>query len=376
MTIYFDHNATTPIDSRVVEAMLPYWQHATGNPSSMHAPGRLAKTAIETARAQVAQLVNAKPHQVIFTGNGSEANNLAIKGWASTQKGGKILLSAIEHKSVLLTVKRLTQQGFLHTIVGVDQQSQLLLDEFEQALQQQPNFISLMRANNETGTLFPIQQLAAKAKQVGCIFHTDAVQAAGKIRIDMSSLGVDLLSLAAHKFGGPQGMGALIVNDSIELQPLIDGGGQERGLRSGTLNVAGIVGMGKAAELAYQELTQRHMTMLKCQHHFEEGLATIPGITLLAAESERLPNTSLIALKGIDSETLVMNLDQAGFAVSAGAACGKTGTTHVVKAMQLDEGIAESIVRVSFSAHNTPAEIDQFLSVLQQQSALAQRMAF
>lgn len=367
--IYFDHNASTPLDARALSAMLPYLQGSGGNPSSVHRFGRLLRGAIEHARNQVARLVNADPSQVIFTSGGSEANNLAIKGALQNVAKGKILVSAIEHDSTLQSAYALQKQGWQVDTISVDENGVINLEDFRNQLTPETRLVSVMMANNESGTLQNIAAIAELARSRGVLFHSDAVQAAGKLAIDFAASGAQMLSLSSHKIYGPQGVGALVLDRSLDLVPLIDGGGQESGLRSGTENVAAIVGFGAAAELARAELAVRQAHMSSLRDELESGLAKLQGVTLLANTVSRLSNTSLFSVASIDGEALLMNLDRAGFAVSSGSACasGTGQPSHVLQAMHVPAALAECVIRVSVGYNNTFKEIENFLTALQEQ---------
>lgn len=368
--VYFDHNATTPLDSRVLEGMLPYLAQQYGNASSRHEYGRAARRAIDEARQRVAHAVGAQPTEIVFTSGGSEANNLFIKGAAALLPPGTLAISAIEHPCVREPARQLARAGWRLREIAVDDECRLASADFSQALAERPALVSIMLANNETGTIQPVAELAAQTKTAKCgaWFHSDAVQAFGKISVDFRALnaaGVHALTLSAHKIGGPQGAGALVVDKRLELQPLIAGGGHERGLRSGTENVAAIVGFGIAAELAQAELTQRATALRALREQLETGLTAL-GAKIFAAASERLPNTSYFALAGIDGETLVGKLDRAGFAVAAGAACSSANPapSHVLLAMGVPPALARGAVRVSFGVGNTARQVADFLATL------------
>lgn len=367
MPIYFDNNATTTLDERVLEAMLPFLRgDYTGNPSSVHSPGRLVRGAIEQAREQVAQLVNADSNQIIFTSSGSEANNLVIKGFARSQTPAGLLVSPIEHECVLAAAQTLVHDAWHIDYLPVNEHGEVTWCSPQNDIK----MLSVGLANNETGVIQNVRQLATYARQLGIVVHTDAVQAVGKISVDFKDLGVQFLTISSHKIYGPQGAAAIVRNRAIMLSPLIDGGGQEFGLRSGTENVAAIVGFGKAAELARQELSRRYTTLLQLREFFETGLQQLPTITIIAKDAQqRLPNTSLIALPGIEGEMLLMNLDRAGFAVSSGSACasGTGEPSHVLQAMQVPAHLANSVVRISFGIHNTLDEVKQLLDFFAQQ---------
>lgn len=361
--IFLDHNATTPIDPMVVEAMLPYLQTCYGNPSSLYRLGRLSRSAIDSAREQVAALVDAQPANIIFTSGGTEANALAM----ASARGRRLFISVIEHPSVFENAcNRRSLYSGLETLAvnGLGVISRALIPSLNL---QAGDMLSLMLANNETGALQPVAELAAKAASVGAIVHTDAVQALGKMPVSFKALGVQLMSLSSHKIHGPKGCGALVISDDGLLQPLQFGGDQERSLRAGTENVAAIVGFGKAAELARLELHARSRHMLQLRMHLEQGLKQIPGLAIFAEQAERLPNTVQFALPNTQGEMLLMQLDVKGIAVSSGSACkaGSQQPSPVLTAMGVQSTLAQSAIRVSVGKDNTLQQIDDFLSVLQ-----------
>lgn len=375
METYLDHNATTPLDGRVLDEMLPYLQHYFGNPSSVYRQGRLARQAVETAREQVAQLVNVHPTQVIFTSGGTEANNLAIKG--AVRSLNRIAVSAVEHASVMEPAREVASQGARLVEISVDEQGKVTSESMQQALAYQPQLVSVMLANNETGVIQNVATFAEMAKSAGVLFHTDAVQAAGKMEIDFAALGVELMSLSSHKIYGPKGVGALIIDRQVELTAQLVGGGQEKGYRSGTENVAAIVGFGKAAELAIQELGQRQLRSEQLKLKLLHGLAQIEQVVVFAREVESLSNTIFMAVPGIDGETLLMEMDRAGVAISSGSACDsqKADASHTLLAMGVEESLAHCAVRVSIGKDNVEADIDIFLKVLSEQVKAQQEHA-
>ncbi len=366
---YLDHNATTPLDPAVLAAMLPWLESQYGNASSRHEFGRAARRAIDAARQQVAAAVNAHPTEVVFTSGGSEANNLFIKGAAAALKPGLLAVSAIEHPCVLKPAAQLARQGWQVLTLAVDAAGRLDLADYAAALLGKPKLISVMLANNETGVVQDVAALAATAKAGGAWFHSDAAQALGKLAIDFRALnaaGVHALTLSAHKACGPKGAAALVLDKRVELQPLIAGGGHERGLRSGTENVPAIVGFGVAAELAAQRVAELAAHLQAMQAKLEAGLVLL-GARIFATDARRLPNTSYFAFPDIDGETLVGKLDRAGFAVASGAACSSANPepSHVLRAMGVAPEIARGAVRVSLGASNTDLEIEQFINALQ-----------
>ncbi|MGD9786922.1 MAG: cysteine desulfurase family protein [Sulfuricellaceae bacterium] len=363
--IYLDHNATTPVADEVWRQMLPYFGKQYGNPSSRHGFGRAARQAVEEAREKVAAVVGAHPSQVIFTSGGTEANNLALKGAAAWLKPGVIAVSRIEHPCVAQPAKGLRRQGWKLREVAVDAECRLDLDDLERTLAESPALVSVMLANNETGALQDVAAVAERARRKGALAHTDAVQALGKMEVDFRGLGVDMMTLSAHKIYGPKGVGALIVDKRVELAPLLSGGGQEWGIRSGTENVPAIVGFGAACELVSGRLARVLQESAGLRDRLEAGLKKM-GAVIFAAGAERLPNTSFFALPGIEGETLVMALDRAGFAVASGAACSSASSeiSPVLAAMGVEPSLAKGAVRVSLGQENTAAQVDAFLAAL------------
>ena len=367
--VYLDHNATTPLDPAVLAAMLPWLEAMCGNASSRHEYGRRARQAIDEARQKVAAAIGAHPTEVVFTSGGSEANNLFVKGAAASRKAGVIAVSAIEHPCILKPVAQLARQGWTLREIAVDDAGRIEREDYLQALQAKPALVSVMLANNETGVVQDVATLAAAARATGAWFHSDAVQAFGKLPVDFRALnaaGVHALTLSAHKINGPKGAAALVLDKRVELQPQIAGGGHERGLRSGTENVPAIVGFGVAAELAAQRLAEQAGHLRAMQRRLESGLVGL-GARIFAAEAERLPNTSYFAFADIDGETLVGKLDREGFAVASGAACSSANPepSHVLRAMGVTPEFARGAVRVSLGAGNSAGDIEQFIKAVQ-----------
>ena len=364
-SIYFDHNATTQLDSRVLDAMLPWLQQQTGNPTSRHGFGRSARDAIEHARTQVAQACGAYANQVIFTGSGTEANNFAIKGMAVSQPASQILTSAIEHPCVSRPALAMQTLGYTSQKIAVDNQGKVDLVQFKNQLKTPTGLVSVMLANNETGVVQHVAEIAQLARANGALMHTDAVQALGKIELNFTDLNVHAMTVSSHKIHGPQGAAALILDKRVDIQPLLEGGGQERGLRSGTENVAAIVGFGLACELAANNVAsyQAHTQALRDQ--FEQGLAALK-VSIFGNQVARLSNTSFFAVNDIEGETLVMALDRQGYAVASGSACSSDSTepSHVLLAMGIHADVARGAVRVSFSAKNTAQQVADFLAIL------------
>uniref|UniRef100_Q47EN6 cysteine desulfurase n=1 Tax=Dechloromonas aromatica (strain RCB) TaxID=159087 RepID=Q47EN6_DECAR len=367
--VYLDYNATTPLDPAVLAAMLPWLESQYGNASSRHEYGRQARQAIDEARQRVAAAVNAHPTEVIFTSGGSEANNLFLKGAAASLKPGTLAVSAIEHPCVLKPAAQLVKQGWQVKHIAVDSAGRVSAADYAEAMQAKPKLVSVMLANNETGVVQDVAVLANSAKSAGGWFHTDAVQALGKLDIDFRALnmaGVHAMTLSAHKAYGPKGAAALVLDKRVELQPLIAGGGHERGLRSGTENVPSIVGFGVAAELAANRVAELSARLRVMQAKLEAGLVAL-GARVFATDAMRLPNTSYFAFPDIDGETLVGKLDREGFAVASGAACSSANPepSHVLRAMGVAPEIARGAIRVSLGASNTEVEIEQFINALQ-----------
>ncbi|NNM81355.1 MAG: cysteine desulfurase [Burkholderiales bacterium] len=360
---YLDHTATTPLEGEVLEAMLPFLTDAHGNPSSAHSFGRRAKEAMEAARAEVAEAAGAMAARVIFTGGGSEANNLFLKGFAAISKPGRVAVSAIEHPSVSKAAASLP--GWALRRIAVDSRGKLDLADLDCVFSEPVSMISVMLANNETGIIQDIAKIAARAKAAGVRMHTDAVQAFGKIPVDFAALGVQAMTLSAHKLGGPKGVGALILDKRLSISPLIDGGGQEFGLRSGTENVAGIVGFGAAARLAAVRMRAEQAALLKLRHRIEEALRA-SGAVLFSGGPDCLPNTVYFSFPGIDGGTLVVELDRKGHAVASGSACasGATEPSEVLLAMGVQPDIARGAVRVSLGKGCDPESVENFLIAL------------
>lgn len=365
MPVYLDNNATTPLDARVLEAMLPWLQGAHGNASSVHQAGRYARAALDTARQQVAELVNAHPSQVIFTSGGTEANNMIIKGTAAYYSAGTVAVSAIEHASVLTAADSLKRWGWQVQSLAVDADGIVCRPL---ALAADTRLVSVMMANNETGVLQPVTEIAEQVRQHGALMHTDASQAAGKMPVDFRASGAHFMTLSAHKFYGPQGIGAVIMDKAQELQPLLHGGGQEKGLRGGTENIAAIVGFGCAAALAKAELAERTAHCQQLRHALEAQLQQISGVQILAETAPRLANTVMMTVQGFRGETVLMGLDRKGIAASSGSACHSEHVepSHVLLAMGITPDAALSAIRISLGKQNTVADVDQLIAALTQ----------
>ena len=364
--VYLDWNATTPLDPAVREAMLPWLGAAEparfGNASSRHEYGRQARAAVDEARARVAAAVGAHATEVVFTSGGSEANNLFLKGAAATMKPALVAVGSVEHPCVREPARQLQRGGWVMREIAVDAQGGIDLEDWQSVLAERPRLVSVMLANNETGVLQDIATLAAQARAAGAWFHTDAVQAFGKIDVDFRALGVHGMTLSAHKIGGPLGAGALVIDKRVELAPLIAGGGQERGLRSGTENVAAIVGFGVACERAVSRRADEALRLTALRGEVEQALAAL-GARIFSAAAPRLPNTVFFAVPDIDGETLVGKLDRAGFACASGSACSSANPepSHTLLAMGVEPGIARAAVRVSLGRDTVADDVRRFI---------------
>lgn len=367
MPVYLDHNATTRLDPRVLEAMMPYLTGPYGNASSLHRFGRAARDAVERARAQVAKLVGCQPGEIVWTSGGTESNNLAIKGATAGVRPSRVLYGATEHPAVMEAAEALRATGWRVEKIAMDGSGVVDWPAFERQLGGGAvQLVALMRANNETGVIQDIARAAQLVHDAGAWLHVDAVQAAGKIPVDFAALDADLMSLSSHKLYGPKGIGALVRRAEVDLFPLHHGGPQEHGLRGGTENVAAIVGFGAAAELAQQELDARAAHTRALRDRLEAGLQALPGLRIFGADAERLPNTVQFALPGYEGEALLMQLDRKGYAVSSGSACasGKGEPSHVLLGMGVPREIAGGAIRVSLGRDNTEADVDGFLAAL------------
>ncbi|MFT4171022.1 MAG: cysteine desulfurase family protein [Rhodocyclaceae bacterium] len=365
---YFDANATTPLDARVREAMLPYLSGRFGNASSRHEYGRQARAAIDAARQQVAAAVGAHPTELVFTSGGSEANNLFIKGAAASRQSGTLLIGATEHPCVRLPARHLANAGWRIGQLPVGDDGHLdAAAALAQIEMQRPAVVSVMLANNECGTVNDVAALAAATRQVGGWCHTDAVQALGKMPVDFRALGVHAMTLSSHKIYGPIGAGALVLDKRVDIPALIAGGGQERGLRAGTENVAAIVGFGLAAELAIADMAERTARQRAARDLFEAGLGGL-GALIFGAVGERLPNTTFFAFEHIDGETLVAKLDRAGFAVASGSACSSASAepSRTLLAMGVPDDVARGAVRVSMPHDVRLDDVERLLRALKQ----------
>jgi cysteine desulfurase len=364
--IYLDHNATTPVRPDAAAAVRDCLE-LVGNPSSLHAFGRAARERREEARAEVAAAAGCAPSCVVFASGGTEANNLALRGALAASGGRHLVVAATEHEAVLQTAERLASEGARLTVLGVDPEGCVDLDELGASLRPDTALVSLMAANNETGALLPLVEVGRLCRERGVLFHTDAVQLFGKLPFRMDDLPVDLASISSHKIGGPKGVGALLVGAGAKLRSVVTGGGQERGLRPGTENLPGIAGFGAAARRAASELPREAPRILALRNRLEQGiLRDVPEAVVNAAGAERLPNTSNVTFAGTDGESLAVALDLEGIAVSTGAACnaGAAEPSHVLRAMGRTRQQAGGSIRFSLGFSTTAAEIEEVLSVL------------
>lgn len=363
MIYYFDNAATTKIKPEVLNAMIPYLSKEYGNPSSLYSIGRNAKRAIEDAREKVAKLINANKNEIYFTSCGSESDNTAIKGIAYRykEKGNHIITSKIEHHAILESCKDLEKKGFKITYLNVDENGIVDLNELEGSINDKTILISIMFANNEIGTIQPIEKIAKIAKSHNIIFHTDAVQAAGNIPIDVKDMGIDMLSISGHKINAPKGVGALYVKQGIEFDKFMNGGHQERNKRAGTENLAEIVGFGKACEIAKNNIQNHNKYLKELRDYFiSELMKTEKNIKINGSMKNRLPGNMNISIKGVDATKLLLELDKKGICISTGSACnsGETTPSHVLTAIGLKSDDAKSAIRVTFGENNTKEEID------------------
>jgi cysteine desulfurase len=370
MRIYFDHNATTPLDQSVVEVMTTVLLQDFGNPSSVHYFGQQAKARLDEARTAIADLIGGEPSEIVFTSGGTESDNFALRGVAEALEptGRKHLISTtIEHEAVLVTLRALGRRGWKVTLLPVDQTGIVDPDALSASLADDVALVSVMHANNEIGTIQPIAELARRAHAAGAIFHTDAVQSVAKIPVDVKALGVDLLSLSAHKFNGPKGAGALWIKRGTRIQPLLTGGKHERTRRAGTENVAGIVGLGQAATLGTRKLGTEAARLGALRDRLERSvLESVPDTAVNGAREPRVPNTTNISFEGIEAESLLIALDLEGVAVSTGSACssGTLEPSHVLRAMGFPAHRTQNSIRISLGQGNTEQEVDRFLSTL------------
>jgi len=370
MRVYFDYNATTPLAPDVVETITRVTRDVFGNASSVHHFGQQAKAIVDEARSAVAALINADPSEVVFTGGGTEADNFAVRGAAEAYEAAgrkHLIASAIEHEAVLNTLRALARRGWRTTLLAVDESGIVSPDRLREAISRDTALVSVMHANNEIGTIQPIRELAAIAHEHGAVMHTDAVQSTGKIAVDVRALGVDLLSLSAHKFNGPKGAGALWIKRGTRIQPILTGGKHERNRRAGTENVPAIAGLGAAAQLAAHKLAEQPDRIGALRDQLEEGiLRSVPGTIVNGARTPRVPNTTNISFDRVEAESLLIALDLEGIAVSTGSACssGSLEPSHVLRAMGLPAHRTQNSLRFSLGMFSTGQEVEQVVEVL------------
>ncbi|MDE8652887.1 cysteine desulfurase NifS [Novosphingobium album (ex Liu et al. 2023)] len=368
--VYLDNNATTRTDPEVVAAMLPFFTEQFGNASSMHAFGAEVGGAMATARKQLQALLGAEfDHEIVYTSGGTEADNMAILSALETQGDrDEVVTSAVEHPAVLSLVAHLEKTGRAKVhVIGVDAKGRLDIEAYRKALGPKTAIVSIMWANNETGTIFPVEQLAALAHQAGALFHTDAVQAVGKIPIDLKTSEIDMLSLSGHKLHGPKGVGALFVRKGVRLRPLVRGGHQERGRRAGTENVPAIIGLGRAAELALAHMADEQTRVAALRDRLEQGLLQRIGNSFVTGDPDnRLPNTANVAFEYIEGEAILLLMNREGIAASSGSACtsGSLEPSHVLRAMNVPYTAAHGAIRFSFSRENSEIDVDRVLEAM------------
>ena len=369
MFVYADNAATTRIAPQVLDAMLPYLKEEYGNPSTLYKLGREAKIAIEKAREQVAQVIGAKAEEIFFTGSGTEADNMALKGvlYGPAGKGKKHLITTkIEHHAILHTAMALEKEGFQVTFLDVDKNGRVDLEELKQAITPDTALVSIMAANNEVGTIQPIEEIGKICREKGVLFHTDAVQAFGHMPLDVNKMNIDLLSLSAHKINGPKGSGALYIRRGLGLRPVIEGGGQERNRRSGTENVAGIVGLGQAAQLAMETMVEESARLKALAKKLTDCVLQIPETILTGDPENRLPGACSFAISAIEGESLVLYLDMEGICTSTGSACstGSLDPSHVLMAIGLSHEVSHGSLRVTLGRFNTEEEVNYIIETL------------
>ena len=366
---YFDHAATTAVEENVLKAMIPYFNLNYGNPSSIYQLGRISKKALENSREKVAKVLNAKPNEIYFTGCGSESDNIAVKGiaHANKNKGNHIITTKIEHPAILNTCRTLEKQGYEITYLNVDKDGIISLHDLENAIKENTILITIMFANNEIGTIQPIKEIAEIAKKHNIYFHTDAVQAVGNLKIDVTSLQIDALSLSAHKFYGPKGVGALYIKKGINFEKQQDGGHQEKDKRAGTENLAGIVGLGEAIELAYKNFENYNNKLIYLRDYYISQIEKkIPYVKLNGHRTKRLPGNANFSFKFINGEELLLNLDMKGICASSGSACSSASLepSHVLLAIGLPPETANSALRITFGTDNTKDDVDFLVTSL------------
>ncbi len=368
MKVYLDNSATTKVDEKVVEAMLPFFTEIYANPSSMHREGQEANKHLEQARETICKILGIEPLELIFTGSGTESNNLAIRGVAKAYKkrGNHIITSKIEHPAVLTTIKDLEKEGYEVTYIGVDNNGVINLEELKNAIKDTTILVSVMHANNESGVIQPVEEIGKITKEKGIVFHVDAVQTVGKLEVKPKEWGIDMLTFSGHKFYGPKGVGGLFVRMGTRMTKILTGGHQERKRRPGTSNMPGIVGMAKALELTYTEKETHAKKEEELRNYFEEEiLKRVPEIMLNGKDAKRLPGTSSVTFKYLEGESILLRLDFKGIAVSSGSACSSDDlkASHVLLAMGIPVEFAHGTIRFSLGKYNTKEEIDYVLEV-------------
>jgi cysteine desulfurase len=371
-TIYLDHNATTPVHPEVLETMQPYFSDIYGNASSLHQSGREAKAALENARQAVADIMGCRPSDLIFTSGGTESDNFAIKGtaYANRSKGKHIITSSIEHHAVEISCRFLEKEGYDVTYLPVDSYGFIDPDDLKKAIRPDTTLVTIMYANNETGVIQDIKSLIAVANEAGVYFHTDAVQATGKIPYKIEDIGCDMLSVSAHKLYGPKGVGLLYIKSGTKILPWNEGGGHEKGMRAGTENIAGAIGLAEAIKIADRDMAPRAERLLKMTREFYKSVEErIPDIHLNGHFEKRVPNTVNISFKAIEGEAILLTLDMKGIMVSTGSACtsGATDPSHVLKAMGISRELAQGSIRFSFGRSNQPEDVGYVVDILEKE---------
>jgi len=365
--IYLDNAASTPVHEQVFHEMIPFLQDQFGNPSSIHRYGRFAQRAIQNARKQIAHLINSEPNEILLTSGGTESNNTALFGLAHAAKGNHIVTSSIEHEAILEPCKKLEKEGFEVTYIPVDNSGLVNSKDIEKSITPETCLVSIMFANNEVGTIQPIQEISKICHDKQIVFHTDAVQAVGKVKIDVKELGIDMLSISSHKINGPKGVGSLYIKKGIEIIPFIFGGGQENGMRSGTENVASIVGFGKACQLAQENMKQNILHLQNIRNNLiAKVMKEIPLVTLNGHSDQRIANNAHFTFLGVNGEDLIIKLDENGIAASTGSACSVRvqKESHVLKAMGFSHDQIAGSLRLTVGLSNTDSEIEKTVEVL------------
>lgn len=365
--IYLDNAASTPVHEQVLHEMIPFLQDQFGNPSSIHRYGRFAQRAIQNARKQIAHLINSEPNEILLTSGGTESNNTALFGLAHAAKGNHIITSSIEHEAILEPCKKLEKEGFEITYIPVDNSGLVNSKDIEKSITPETCLVSIMFANNEVGTIQPIQEISKICHDKQIVFHTDAVQAVGKVKIDVKELGIDMLSISSHKINGPKGVGSLYIKKGIEIIPFIFGGGQENGMRSGTENVASIVGFGKACQLAQENMKQNILHLQNIRNNLiAKVMKEIPLVTLNGHSHQRIANNAHFTFLGVNGEDLIIKLDENGIAASTGSACSVRvqKESHVLKAMGFSHDQIAGSLRLTVGISNTDSEIEKTVEIL------------